>query len=291
MTGTRPTPYFPAPYESWEEAAAKSAAGPRCRLCSGQTVFAYRLRLLDKYEVDYFRCMDCESLQTQEPFWLQEAYGNAECQLDPGAVQRCLYNFALTLIVGWLFHCRRMLDYGGGAGLLCRLLRDRRKDAYSFDRYSSLGYATGFGASPRETFDLVTAFEVIEHFSNPMLGLKEIFEARPRVVLATSELFTGQGPDWWYLAPTEGQHVFIFSEKALHWTAARFGYQAVLARGFFLFSREKLGAISRFTLRHLIRSKLVRLIRIIALARESPGVQHDLWELVTRRAGNSRANP
>src|SRR5580704_16061491 len=123
-----------------------------CRLCAGQAVFAGRQKLLGKYETDYFRCVTCDSLQTEKPYWLAEAYSDAAPPLDPGAVQRCLNNVALTLVVSRILRCCRMLDYGGGAGLLCRLLRDAGRDAYWFDRYAFPAYAAGFAAASTESF-------------------------------------------------------------------------------------------------------------------------------------------
>jgi len=180
------------------------------------------------------------------------------------------------------------LDYGGGHGLLCRLLRDNNKDAYWFDRYCSPGYATGFTSSPADSFDLVTAFEVFEHLQNPGLDLDEIFSPRPRAVLVTTELYRGQGPDWWYLAPIEGQHVFFYSLAGVERIARRYDYNVLIGRGFILFFREPIGAIKRFILRHLVGATVVRVLLVAALARDKSGAQSD-FELLTSRLSKSRS--
>ena len=265
-----------------------SAESAICRLCSGIARFAFSEKLLGRYTVSYFRCTGCECLQTEQPYWLTEAYAGIDSNRDTGAVKRCLYNFALTLAVSRVLNVPRILDYGGGHGLLCRLLRDNNKDAYWFDRYCSPGYATGFTSSPADSFDLVTAFEVFEHLQNPGLDLDEIFSPRPRAVLVTTELYRGQGPDWWYLAPIEGQHVFFYSLAGVQRIAQRYDYNVLIGRGFFLFFREPIGAIKRFILRHLVGATVVRVLLVAALARDKSGAQSD-FELLTSRLSKSRS--
>ena len=207
-----------------------------CRLCAGQAAFVFKLRTIDHYDISYYKCTGCHSLQTEPPYWLSEAYSEAVIAIDPGAAQRVLDNFVLTRVVARIFDCARLLDYGGGAGLLCRLLRDAGWDAYSYDRYAPAGYAAGFTAAPSGQFDLITAFEVVEHLPTPATDLGEIFGGAAKVVLISTCLYDGQSHDWWYLCPEEGKHVFIYSQKAIDLIAARFGYRAYTCRGFIIFA-------------------------------------------------------
>jgi methyltransferase family protein len=250
------------------------SAENRCRLCGQETAFVFKQRVIDRYDVAYFVCDGCGSLQTEFPHWLGEAYSDAVMSIDPGAAQRVLDNFVLTRVIARLFDCRRILDYGGGAGLLCRLLRDVGWDAYSFDRYASPSYATGFTATPSENFDLVTAYEVLEHIAEPAKDLGEIFAGGPRVVLASTYIYNGQGSDWWYLAPEEGQHVFMYSSKALDLIATRFGYRVHIYNGFFIFCREPLTAMQSRVLPRLTPN-LVHWLRPFALTLAQDGAQRD----------------
>jgi hypothetical protein len=252
-----------------------------CRLCHGQTAFAYKTTLLAKYEVSYYRCGECGSLQTEPPYWLSESYAQATSSFDTGSAGRVLDSYALIHTIARLFRCRRLLDYGGNTGLLCRLLRDREFDAYSFDRYVTPMYAPHFVGAPSEHYDLVSAFEVIEHFPSPAEDLEQIFAARPRVVVATTELFRGQTADWWYLAPLEGQHIFFYSEQAVRLIAARYGYELLIAGGFLLFSRDPI-TLGQRALMRLLKPRIMRVIGALLLMRRGHGAEADA-ALLTRR--------
>src|SRR6185369_14930115 len=89
-----------------------------CRLCNGATREIFQKKVLDKYLVSYRRCEVCDSLQTEEPYWIKEAYRDNLAALDSGAAHRNLNNLAASLLVAALFRCRNILDYGGGDGLL-----------------------------------------------------------------------------------------------------------------------------------------------------------------------------
>jgi len=45
-----------------------------CRLCGGEARLYGGRSVLGKYEVAYYECGQCGSLQTEEPYWLEEAY-------------------------------------------------------------------------------------------------------------------------------------------------------------------------------------------------------------------------
>jgi Methyltransferase domain len=257
-----------------------------CRLCHGATSFAYKTEVLAKYDVGYYRCQQCGSLQTEQPYWLSESYGEATLSIDPGSARRVLDSFILVDIVARLFGCHKLLDFGGNTGFLCRLLRDQGYDAYSFDRYIASIYAPHFVGCPSEPYDLVSAFEVIEHFANPAKDLDEIFQAGPKIVLATTELFSGQPAEWWYLAPREGQHVFFYSDNATRRIAAQYGYHLLIGRGFLLFSRVSITFLQRQIVGKFLRPRMLQLLGAILLLRRGTGADKDFAQLSQRNSAD-----
>jgi len=108
----------------------------------------------------------------------------------------------------------RILDYGGGEGLLAARLREEGFSAATYDPFSS------FDKMPEEKFDLVTCFEVMEHVPLPkataavMAGL-----LKPQGIVLFSTLvqpatFDQIGLNWWYASPRNG-HISLYSKQAL----------------------------------------------------------------------------
>src|ERR1700730_3900488 len=210
-----------------------------CRLCEGRLLPRFSGMVLRKYEVRYFECDRCGSLQTEVPYWLDDAYGSNLSSLDSGAVQRNLQNLAAAYLISKLFRVRDALDFGGGDGLLCRLLRDYNVNCFVKDKYAVPTYGQGFSEPDFAAPNLVLAFEVLEHFAAPAKELKVLFQLQPTVLLASTAVYKQQAADWWYLAPETGQHVFFYSKKAVKMIAERFGCSGLLSGGFLLFVRQR----------------------------------------------------
>ena len=243
-----------------------------CRGCGGATSAAFETFVLGRHRVKYARCRACDSLQTEPPYWLAESYTSAIAATDTGAMVRNLVCHAAVYAVAVVFRVRgKLLDCGGGAGVLCRLLRDSGFDAYLSDKYADPVFARPFCVSLEECppggFALVSAVEVLEHYENPGNELDRLFALKPQALLATTQLYTGQGQDWWYLSRQTGQHVFFYSEKCLKLLARKHGYDYFGAGWIHVFSARPLGSVRRIVLRMLLSSVGLGVIRLCLSAR------------------------
>ncbi|MFH0909275.1 MAG: class I SAM-dependent methyltransferase [bacterium] len=201
---------------------------PRCRACGNPTSEHGRAVILSRHNATYWRCTSCGYIQTDVPWWLDEAYGEAIAASDVGLVSRNLEYAEITrsLIHACFNTDSQFVDYGGGYGLLVRLLRDAGLDFRRYDPLCRNILAQGLDAAPGEepSCNLVTAFEVFEHLVDPVDGLSRMLQFSRNVFLSTL-LVTDPAPApgaWWYYCLETGQHVGLFTLKSLHALAQRF---------------------------------------------------------------------
>jgi hypothetical protein len=76
--------------------------------------------------ISYFRCNSCGFIQTEEPFWLDEAYVDVINLSDVGYVSRNIHLARITGAILRMFYNAdgQFVDFGGGHGLLVRFMRD-----------------------------------------------------------------------------------------------------------------------------------------------------------------------
>jgi len=242
-----------------------------CRLCAGETEIAFRATVRDE-PTDFLRCADCESLQIGDPHWLKSAYEDPQFGArDTGAVERCLRMQAAVVATSECLGLPRdasVLDFGGGSGLLCRLLRDAGLDAWVEEPYAPPVHARPFTSQvDARSFDLVTMIEVVEHLLDPDAVFGRVLSRRPRSVLISTEIYAGQGEEWWYLSREDGQHVFFYSSKAMERIAKGAGYAYASFGGLHLLTREALSLRQHRRLASALRTSGLRRTRI-RLARD-----------------------
>jgi hypothetical protein len=255
-----------------------------CRLCGAESRRIYVLQVLGKYDVAYFKCAMCESLQTQTPYWLDESYTHNLATLDTGAAQRNLSNLAATYLVARVFSMKDVLDFGGGDGLLCRLLRDYRINCFVNDKYAQANYARAYVAPDFARPQIQLAFEVLEHFAEPRSDLTELFRMEPQILICSTGIFSDQGADWWYLTPETGQHVFFYSRNALQLIANRFGYTLLICSMYALFFRGSLLTFAKRTLlKTLLEKHMLRLFSAAMRLLPPTGVSDDFNSLRSRK--------
>jgi len=232
--------------------------------------------VLNKYEIQYFECENCLSLQTQVPYWLEEAYGRSLSDLDTGAAQRNLQNLAASFIVSKLFGLTNVIDFGGGDGLLCRLLRDYNINCFVNDKFATPAYAQGFTQPDFSEPDLLLAFEVLEHFAYPHNDLNNIFKLKPKVLLFSTLIYKNEGKGWWYLTSESGQHIFFYSIEAMRYIAEKYNYEFVISGGYTILIQHGLLSYFKKTLIQILLNRyLIRVSRSIILTLPAPGVWGD----------------
>jgi hypothetical protein len=218
----------------------------KSKITGGDTTFLFTKNVLNNYKVKYYRCNETGFVQTEEPYWLQEAYSSAITKLDIGLSSRnIILSDRVSKLLAVKFNQKSIfLDYAGGYGLFTRLMRDKGFNFYNTDKFCQNLFAEYFDLvdlSPDTKFELVTAFEVFEHLTNPIEEIKEIFKFSDNL-LFTTELQPPQLADvnnWWYIAPETGQHIAFYNVESLTYIAKKLGYNFYTDGNFLhLFSKQ-----------------------------------------------------
>lgn len=195
----------------------------KCKICDHKITYIFNSYILNKYKVDYFKCLQCGFIQTESPYWLEEAYLDPITKLDIGLIFRNL-NFSNKIEIFFkknIFSSNGIyLDFGGGFGIFVRMMRDKGFNFYRHDIFCKNLFANHFDISdlPITTnFDLLTAFEVFEHLENPIDELEKMLLLSDTIIFSTLLLPNDSvNPEnWWYFIPETGQHISFFSLKTL----------------------------------------------------------------------------
>lgn len=116
-----------------------------------------------------------------------------------------------------------LIDFGGGTGLLVRLLRDVGIESFWSDEYCENLFARGFEYEKHKmhiTPALGTSFEVFEHLPNPQESIHNMLTICPNLLFSTELLpcdipsFQGKCK-WWYYGFEHGQHISFYTRKSL----------------------------------------------------------------------------
>jgi hypothetical protein len=216
-----------------------------CNICGSPMDPIFSGKILKKYTIQYFQCKNCEYLCTEDPYWLPEAYKNSINVTDTGIISRNIYASKIVSCVVFLFLRRdqKGLDYGGGYGILTRMMRDIGFDFYWWDPHTQNLFAQGF-EYPRNGHDIevITAFENLEHFYNPIQDLEKMLSISHNVIF-TTEIIPNPVPkpdDWWYYGQEHGQHISFYSNQTLQTIAEKFGVQVYSYNNLHFFTDKKI---------------------------------------------------
>lgn len=233
----------------------------KCKVCGSSSSEIFSAKILGKYQVSYYQCEDCQFIQTETPYWLEEAYSSAITALDIGLLSRnLLLQEIVPKVIDELCNPKgKFVDYGGGYGVLVRLLRDKGYDFYRQDNYCQNLFANGFDVEDYdgESYELLTAFEVFEHLVDPVSEVEKMLQYASDIFFSTELVPTERqvNPEnWWYVAPEIGQHVALYSRESLERLAARFQLKYFNYSNYHLFTKKNL---SDTALRKIIIGKKI----------------------------------
>lgn len=209
--------------------------------------------VLGKYEVEFNRCDSCGLIAAPDPTWLDEAYSSAIYDGDSGLLRRSrrMTNVTTALVRSEGLTNGSILDWAGGYGAFTRMMRDRGFNCFTVDAYATNLLAPGFDGDDFSTYDLVTAFEVMEHIADPVAELEKVTAVNDRFFF-TTQLQPEVPPrpsEWFYYALESGQHIAFHTRRSLEIVAERLGYQLTSnGDNYHLFHRVPLRARTKIML-------------------------------------------
>lgn len=216
----------------------------QCPICNAEFKECFRGMILQRYDVAYYQCEQCRFLQTETPYWLAEAYARVLNLEDTGLVQRNIRFSELTAIMIYSSFKKDgiFVDYAGGCGLFTRLMRDIGFEFYWYDPYAQniLSCGLEFNKQLHQPVELVTLFEALEHFVEPIAEFEKMLQISPTIIFST-QFLPFPTPDlnqWWYYGSDHGQHVSFYSRETCQWIAKKLGLHFYSFHELHMFSKE-----------------------------------------------------
>lgn len=239
----------------------------KCKICKQENNSVFSGRLLNKYDIEYYHCKNCGFLQTEEPFWLEEAYSETINVTDPGYMQRNInLSKKLTILLSLFFDKNgKYLDYAGGYGVFVRMMRDIGFDFYWDDKYTTNLFSRGFEYTNTDKYEAVTTFESFEHFLHPIEEIENLLKISKNIIFSTELLPDPiQKPeDWWYYGLDHGQHISFYSNKTFEFIANKYNLHYINLGSLHILSEKviskfklKILKFSRFGLHKLLERQL-----------------------------------
>jgi len=245
-----------------------------CNICSQKTTPFAQGKILRQYDVQYFQCDNCGFIQTEKPYWIEEAYSSAIAEIDIGSVNRSIVfsEISKTLILACFDSNSKFVDYGAGYGLFVRRMRDLGFDFYYYDKHCenlfTQRFEINFSLLNLHEYELVTAFEVFEHLVHPLEGVEEILKFSKNIFFSTV-LVPANNPkpgEWVYYAPEYGQHISFYTQKSLLTIAEKFKLNLYTdGESIHLLTEKK---ISPFLFKAVLHPKVARILKILLRSRQ-----------------------
>jgi len=198
-----------------------------CKVCKKKSKYIFCAKIINKYDIKYYHCTNCGFLQTEDPFWIKDAYKDSINLSDTGVLVRNIeLSRKTSVLLNFFFNKDSLfLDYAGGYGIFVRLMRDIGHNFYWHDPYTINLLARGFEYNKiTGIIELVTSFESFEHMENPIMEIENIFKISENILFSANLLpeTIPKPNDWWYYGLEHGQHLSFYSAKTLEFFSREF---------------------------------------------------------------------
>jgi len=262
-----------------------------CPICHSESKHFTTLTIRDGIPGEYYSCNSCKFIHAENASWLEGSFTDALNSLDIGSVDRCniVADFVEVLANSLKVDNPRVLDWGGGYGLLTRILRDRGVRCAHYDPYTEPLFAKNIDLQSDARFDLIVLSEVMLHMTDPVSTLTELLKLSDNIIFTAVIAPPDVTPDWWYFMPDTGQHVAIFSRQTIPELGVALKVNTLSDNQFFhLVSKDQQGVLTRllFTKRFIPFgvAALLYLKRQVkrALGKSNSLLQNDQEELINR---------
>jgi hypothetical protein len=199
-----------------------------CPITGKEMRHIFNHRVLGKHDVAYYYCQESGIIQTEEPYWLGEAYRSVISQLDSWIALRNFGNARrLEPVLSLLFPDDSVfVDTACGCGVLVRLMRDIGFNFLGQDKFCENIFSKGFEPAPGAKATAICAFEVLEHVLNPIEFLTEQLRTfQSDTIIVSTSVFEGPIPDftWAYYSFESGQHLTFYQPRSLQLIAHLLG--------------------------------------------------------------------
>ena len=256
-----------------------------CPICTTPSNGLFHVLVQGEKKVELNSCPNCEFAFYPDQNWISHSFSDELNALDVGATDRTIIaaDYLSVVLKSLKLANGRFLDYGGGYGLLSRIMRDRGFNFENHDPFTKQIFPTSglTSSNPLEQkYDAVTLIEVALHFEDPLQEFKKLLELSDNVLFTAVLTDKKLDSDWWYLSPETGQHIALFSRKTLEEIADKLGVHVTSDGKFFhVFHRKELTQITRMlTKKQYLIFALASLKAGTAYLRRSLGLTRSLLE-------------
>ena len=215
-----------------------------CKICGQNSPKKFTAKVLNKYDISYYHCGQCGFLQTEEPYWLSEAYSESITVSDTGILQRNqLFAELVPILLATNFNAGgKFVDFAGGYGIFTRLMRDIGFDFLWTDPMTKNLIARGFEyTSASGPIEALTTFETFEHLVDPLKDIESMLKISRNIIFST-KLLPDPVPspeEWWYYVLEHGQHISFYSQSTLEFIARKYSLKFYSFGPFHLFTEKE----------------------------------------------------